>query len=75
MVLAMRVTVKDAAALLGCSEEFVRVALQQKMLPIGFAMRMDHSTRYTYYINSSDLAAYLKIPEEEVTKRRQPWKV
>ena len=55
----MRITVNEAADMLERSPEFIRIALQQKALPIGIAIRMHGSTRYTYYINPPDLAKYM----------------
>lgn len=54
----MRVTVKQAAKLLGVSEQFIRIGLQQGVLPIGAAVKM--SERHTYYISEKKLNEYLK---------------
>lgn len=53
----MRVTVKQAAKLLGVSEQFIRIGLQQGTLPIGCAVKM--SERYTYYISKKKLEEYI----------------
>ncbi len=45
-----RLTIKEAAELLGAPEQLVRVGLQQGMFPWGVAMK--RSSRYTYYINA-----------------------
>lgn len=52
----MRVSVKDAAKMLGVSQQFVRIGLQRGVLPIGCAVRM--SERYTYYISRKKLEEY-----------------
>lgn len=41
-------TVKEAAIELGCSEQFVRIGLQRKTLPIGTAVKMK---RWVYHIS------------------------
>ena len=51
-----RISVKEAAKELGVSEQFVRVGLQQKVLPIGTAVKM--STVYTYHISKDLLEQY-----------------
>ena len=51
-----RVSVKEAAKELGVSEQFIRVGLQQKVLPIGTAVKM--STVYTYHISKDLLERY-----------------
>ena len=52
----MRVTVAEAAAILETSQEYVRLAMQEGVLPIGSAAKM--STRWTYHISSKLLAEY-----------------
>lgn len=53
----MRVSVKDAAKMLGVSEQFIRIGLQRNILPIGCAVRM--SDRFTYYISRKKLNEYI----------------
>ena len=45
----VEISVKDAAKLMGKSEQFVRIGLQRGLLPIGQAIKM--SSMYTYYIS------------------------
>lgn len=51
------ITVSEAAKILGKSEQFVRVGLQQKVLPIGVAVQM--SDRWTYHISPKLLKEYV----------------
>lgn len=51
-------TIKEVAKLLGKSEQFVRMGLQQGLFDFGVAVKM--SSRYTYYINQKKLNEYLK---------------
>lgn len=51
------VTVKDAAKILGKSEQFVRIGLQRGLLPIGTAVKM--SSIWTYHISSKLLEEYI----------------
>ncbi len=44
-----RVSVIEAAHHLGVAQQFVRIGLQRKELPIGVAVKT--STKWTYYIN------------------------
>lgn len=43
------ISVKQAAQLMGKSEQFVRIGLQRGLLPIGKAIKM--SSMWTYYIS------------------------
>ena len=52
-----KVTVKEAAEILGKSEQFVRIALQQNVLPIGVAVQM--SSKWTYHISPKLLNEYV----------------
>lgn len=52
-----KITVKEAAQILGMSEMFVRIGLQRGKLPIGTAIKLN-GNRYTYYINPKQLAEY-----------------
>lgn len=49
--------VKEAAKLLGKSEQFVRIGLQRGILPFGYAVKM--SSIYTYHISEHKIREYL----------------
>lgn len=53
-----RVKIKEAAKLLGVSEQFVRIGMQREKLPIGTAVKM--SSKWTYCIQRERLNAYLE---------------
>ena len=53
----MRITVNEAAKLLGVSPQFVRLGLQRGELPIGSAVKM--SSVYTYHISRQLLDEYI----------------
>lgn len=60
-----KITIKKAAELMNCSEQFLRVALQQGKLPFGVAVKMSKHN-YTYYINPTQFYAYLgQTPPKE----------
>lgn len=56
-----RVTVADAAKLMGVSEQFIRIGLQRNILPIGNAVKMK---QWVYYISRPMLEQYVgkKMP-------------
>ena len=58
------ISVKEAAARLGKSEQFVRIGLQQGILPIGTAVKM--SSRWTYHISPKKLEEYAGSWDKEV---------
>lgn len=53
----MRITVKQAARVMGVSEQFIRVGLQRELLPIGTAINIS-GKRWTYYISPKLLEDY-----------------
>jgi len=59
-----RVSVKEAAEILGVSQQFVRIGLQQGTLPIGTAVKM--SSRWTYHISPKLLEEYAGKTNKEV---------
>lgn len=52
-----KVKVKEAAKLLGKSEQFVRIGLQRGILPFGYAVKM--SSKFTYNISDHKVYEYL----------------
>lgn len=56
-----------AAALMGKSEQFVRIGLQQGVLPFGAAVK--NKTRYSYYISPEKFRAFLGITDKEYIER------
>lgn len=61
-----KVTPDQAAAVMGCSPQFVRVAMQQGELNIGTAVKM--SSVWTYNISPGQLAERQKITVKELEK-------
>lgn len=57
------ITVKEAALLMSVGPQFVRVGIQQGVLPFGSAVKIN-GDRYTYYISPSKLAEYVGIDLE-----------
>lgn len=66
-----KITIKKAAELLNCSEQFIRVALQQGKLPFGIAVKMS-KRNYTYYINPKQFYEYLRLPEASCIADKRP---
>ena len=56
-----RISVKEAAKLMGCSQQFIRIGLQRGILPIGYAVKM---RQWVYYVSRPMLEAFIgkKIP-------------
>lgn len=62
----MRMTVAEAASIMGVSKDYIRVGLQRGLLPFGTAVKM--SNRYTYYISAKKLFKYLGVEDyNEIT--------
>lgn len=58
-----KITVTEAARMIGASPEYVRYGLRTKQLPIGSAVQM--STRWTYNISEGLLNKYLGKGDNE----------
>lgn len=61
-----RISVKEAAEVLGVSPQFVRIGLQKGILPIGTAIKM--SSKWTYHISPKLLEEYAGKTNKEVIK-------
>lgn len=57
--------VKEAAKLMGKSQQFVRVGLQRGIFPFGYAIKM--SSKWTYHISEAKLREYLGETNEAVS--------
>ena len=55
------VSIKTVAKLMGKSQQFIRISLQRKSLPIGNAEKMPNSSRYNYYISPKLFSEYTGI--------------
>ena len=63
----MKIKTSEAAAVMGCSPQFVRVAMQQGKLGIGDAVKM--SSIWTYNIVPAALAKRQGMTLEELQKK------
>lgn len=61
----MRMTVAEAASIMGVSKDYIRVGLQRGLLPFGTAVKM--SGRYTYYISTNKFFEYIGITDFDRT--------
>ncbi len=59
-----RLTVEQAASLLGASEQFIRIGLQQGTLKFGMAVKM--SNRWTYVITKQKFEEVTGIKVESI---------
>lgn len=55
-----RVTVAEAARRMGKSQLFVREGMKRGVLPIGTAMQMPGSTKWSFHISPAKLDEYLE---------------
>ena len=66
-----KVSVREAAKLLGVTPLFLRVALETKMFPFGFCLKQEEPTKKNkYYINRTLLMKYIsgEIDDIRITK-------
>ena len=54
-----KITVPEAAKIMGKSEMFIRIGLQRGLLPFGTAMKFKGSTKYNYYIYPEKFKEYI----------------
>lgn len=60
----MRMSVADAAAIMGVSRAYIRIGLQRGALPFGTAIKM--SGRYTYHISAPKFYEYLGVKCDDI---------
>lgn len=58
--MARKMMVQEAAALMGVSAQYVRIGIQQGLLPFGVAVKVG-GNRYTYYISSAKFEEFTGI--------------
>ena len=60
-----RLTIKEAAELMNCTQQFIRVGLQRNIFTFGYAIKT--STRWNYYISRQKFEEVtgIKIEEEK----------
>ena len=63
----MRVKVREAAEILGTSQEYIRIGLQKGILPIGTAVKM--SSVWTYHISPKLLEDYSGVDVTETINK------
>lgn len=63
---AVKIKPAEAAAIMGCSPQFVRIGLQQGKLDIGDAIKM--SSIWTYNISAAALARRQGMTTEELNR-------
>lgn len=51
------ISIKEAAEIMGKSQQFIRVGLQRGLLPFGTAIKM--SSKWTYYISPKQFYEYV----------------
>jgi len=54
-----RIKVKEAASILGVSEQYIRIGMQRGLLPIGSCVKL--SSKWTYHISPHLLEQYIGI--------------
>lgn len=59
-----RLTVKETAKLMNCSEQFVREGIKRGILPFGYAVKMSHN--WTYFISPEKFTEHtgIKVMEQ-----------
>ena len=66
MNMPKKITVQTAAKLMGKSTLFVREGMRRGLLPIGEAMQMPGSNKWSFYISPKLLADYIGVSVEVV---------
>ena len=65
----VRVSIATAARLMNKGQQFVRIALQRRLVTFGFAVKLqEDGIRYDYYINPIQFCEYLGITVEELER-------
>lgn len=61
------ISVKDAAQMMGKSEQFIRIGLRRQRLPFGVAVQM--SSQWTYYISPKLFYEYIGYKPQKQHKK------
>ena len=65
----VRVSIATAARLMNKGQQFVRIALQRKLVPFSFAVKLqEDGERFDYYINTAQFCEYLGITVDELER-------
>lgn len=56
----VKLSITQAAKLMGASPQFIRLGLQRKELPFGYAMKMN-GNRYVYHISPKKFSEYTGV--------------
>lgn len=59
-------TVKEAAKVMGVTEQFIRLGLQQGRFPWGYAVKM--KGRFSYYINSRRFMEHEEFDSKDINR-------
>lgn len=62
-----KVTIREAAHLMGKSEQFIRVGLRNKRFPFGSAVKL--SSQWTYYISPTLFYEYVGDKEHRAKRK------
>ena len=60
--MAQNISVKEAAEIMGKSQQFIRIGMQRGLLPIGTAIKM--SSQWTYHISPKLFYEYVGEPKQ-----------
>lgn len=63
--MAQRISVEQAAAIMGKSPQFIRLCLQDGSLPFGVANRRKGCKKYSYYISPKLFFEYVGEEQKE----------
>ena len=62
-------TIREAAKVMGASEQFVRTCINQNRIDIGASAKLGNSGRHTYVVIPSKLAKFMNISLPELERR------
>ena len=66
----LKITISQAARLIGRGEIYIREAMKRELLPIGFAMETGGETRkWSFFISPKEFADYMGITTEQLWER------
>lgn len=61
-----KMTVAEAAAIIGATPSFIRIGLQRGLLPFGSAVRYTENGKYTYHIVPVKVYEYMGLPVPDI---------
>lgn len=66
-----KISVQQAARMMGKSDLYVREAIKRELFDWGYTIKMPGSSRYSYYIAPAGFLAFLGVKPDEIPEETE----